>query len=431
MNRSLIAGVLALGVAVGCSAAPVGPQPTGSNSSAIQGGTDDTTHTFAVGLVVLPSATMVAFCSGALIAPKLVATARHCAAAISSSMVDCSSATFGSDYNAGDLLVTTDATITMESNFVTVAQVVTPPATAVCGDDLALLILSSNIQLPQYVTPVLSPPITDHSVYSEQITAIGYGIDDPTDTMGTSAGTRRIRQNIPISCIPNDPTFDCYPQFQGIVASNEFQAADGTCEGDSGSGAYDEESFDQGVWKSFGVLSRGTTSTDGKTCIDAVYTRFDSYSQLLIDTANTAAKMGGYTPPAWTSGTPTLASSASADAGGISLALGGGNGAMCTSNGDCTSNNCVTADDGGTYFCASSCNASSDCPTGFNCEDGFCISPSATSTGTTGGSSGGKGCSVTGAGGPTEPVPWRSLAAGLGVLAVLGRRRSGARGRGR
>jgi hypothetical protein len=412
----------------------------------------DTTHDFAVGIVVFPMGMTqgsVAFCSGALLAPNLVATARHCAAAISATQIDCTTATFGADYQTNQIFVTTDATITMNGNFVNVSKIITPTPAPVCGDDLALLILATNIDLPAYVTPVISPPMTDHTTYATSVTAIGYGITTPTDTTGASAGTRRIRESIPLLCIPNDTTFtDCstIPALSGMVDSTrEFVVTDGTCEGDSGSSAFDQKSFGQGVWQSFGVLSRGGVSTDGMTCQGSVYTRFDQYGPLLTSTAMQAAQMGGYTPPAWASGSGSTSSSGSttgtgstggsSGAGTTGASSGGsssggqpalaGDGASCSADSDCASNNCISTDNT-TYFCASTCSTSSDCSMGFTCVQGYCIGSAATTT--AGSSSGGKsgGCSIArtpDGDGPT--VPWGGVLAGLGMTAlVVGRRRS-------
>jgi hypothetical protein len=449
MRKPLSACLLALALVAGCTTPvpPGGGQPTGSTSSAVQGGTEDTTHTFAVGIVVeTPMGTAV--CSGALLAPNLVATARHCAANISADQIDCSTATFGTDFAARNFVVTTDSDILQATHVLYVSKVVTPTPTGVCGDDLALLILSSNVELPQYVTPVINPPMTDHTMYSEQITAIGYGIDSPTDDAGTSAGIRRIRQDLQIACIPDDTTYtDCFPSLTGIIAASEFEVAGGTCEGDSGSSAYDQQAFSQGSWTSFGVLSRGGVSADGQTCEGAIYTRFDAYGQLLTDTVREAAQMGGYALPVWAGGSPSASSSSSnassGSSGGTSSSgsgLGSGssggapsnstssgatqvgeNGVSCKANSDCASNNCVSADNGQTYVCASSCTTSAQCPSSFTCDQGYCIAEQVSTPFTT--TSQKSGCAVASLGSPTEPVPWRAGFAAVAAGAVALRRR--------
>jgi hypothetical protein len=81
------------------------------------------------------------------------------------------------------------------------------------------------------------------------------------------------------------------------VTASEFVTGDGTCEGDSGSSAYDQASFDAGRWVTFGVLSRG--GANGSKCIGGVYSRFDAWTSLVTDAAMQAATMGGYAVPSW------------------------------------------------------------------------------------------------------------------------------------
>ncbi|HEY8924931.1 MAG TPA: trypsin-like serine protease, partial [Polyangia bacterium] len=289
---------LAAVAAVGC-----GNNPTGGTATThpIQGGTNDTKHLFAVGILANAGGG-TALCSGALIAPNLVATARHCVAAVpADGVIDCPSTKFGALTSAKNIVVTTDADLRAATTSVAVSKVIVPSGadqTAVCGNDIALLILAQNISLPDYVTPVISPPMSDHTRYSATVTAIGYGITSANDTSGSSAGVRRIRQGIALTCIPEDPTFpNCYPSRTLPITAAEFSSGNGTCEGDSGSDAYEQDNFDSGKWFGFGVLSRGASS--GSTCVGGIYTRFDAWSSLLIDAAKQASAAGGYDLPAW------------------------------------------------------------------------------------------------------------------------------------
>jgi hypothetical protein len=416
MRRVTGVGVLlALGVVAGCSSAPPAPEATAAASSAIQGGSTDTAaHDFAVGLLVnvsggaagacLSSNVQCAICSGALLAPNLVATARHCVASLGSSTVDCATSNFGSLFATNAFFVTNAVTYSgSASSYVGVSQIVVPSGsnqTGVCGNDIALLILSKNINVAEYVTPAINPALTDHSAWATTVTAIGYGIDTPTDSpqaggTGASAGTRRIKENIGLVCIPNDTTFvDCFsdPTVKQYMAASEFQSGDGTCEGDSGSSAFDQTQFNNGNWVSFGVLSRGGVSTDGQTCTGSVYSRFDSWSQLLIDTANQAAAAGGYSPPAWTTGgTSSGSSGSSGGSGGSSGSTSGGSsggsggattgksdGSTCGGDTECSSQNCVSLD-GKNFVCASVCSATSTCASGATCTSGYCFTDGPTS----------------------------------------------------
>jgi MYXO-CTERM domain-containing protein len=327
------AGALALmGAALWIAACGGEPSPDGVSASArpIQGGASDTTHLFAVGILGQVS-TGTALCSGALLAPNLVATARHCVAALpASGLIACPSTQFGALTPASNLVVTTDADVRTASTRFAVSKVILPTGadqTSVCGHDIALLILAQNISLPEYVTPVLTPPMTDHTVYSTTVTAIGYGVSTPTDTTGTTAGIRRIKENVALTCIPNDKTFtDCFPSMAAELTAAEFVSGNATCEGDSGSNAFEQSNFDAGKWVAFGVLSRGGTM--GGTCVGGIYSRFDAWSSLITDAATQAAAMGGYPLPSWaaqdggTSGpldagsdSPTRDASTASDAG--------------------------------------------------------------------------------------------------------------------
>jgi MYXO-CTERM domain-containing protein len=429
---------LAVVAAGGCSSAPPAPEATARITSDIQGGTTDTTHNFAVGIAIDLGGGQGAMCSGALLAPNLVATARHCVAQLSSSQVDCSTSTFGSLYATSQFLVSNSPTLTQGAQIYSVSKIVVPSGanqSKVCGNDLALIILAENVSLPQYVEPAISPALTDHKVWATQVTAIGYGIDTPTDSTGQSAGTRRIRQNITVACIPNDTTYvDCFsdPTASQYLTANEFESGDGTCEGDSGSSAYDQTLFTNGTWASFGVLSRGGVSADGQTCVGGIYTRFDAWSQLIIDTANQAAQMGNYPPPTWAGGTSSSSSSSgssgSSSSSGSSGSSGSGSssgpttgkadGTTCGADSECASQNCVSAD-GKNFVCASTCNTTTACPTGASCNQGYCFTDAPSSV------SQHSGCGVAVVDDPSHPVPWRTLAAfALGAAALaFGRRR--------
>ncbi|HEY6463397.1 MAG TPA: hypothetical protein VIY73_24690, partial [Polyangiaceae bacterium] len=77
------------------------------------------------------------------------------------------------------------------------------------------------------------------------------------------------------------------------------ESGDGTCEGDSGSGAFDQTQYAAGKAVAFGVLSRGGGDASSATCTGSVYSRFDAWGGLLVNAANEAAQMGNYPVPAW------------------------------------------------------------------------------------------------------------------------------------
>lgn len=426
MSRSacLAAFAVALIPAAGCSSSKnASTERLSTTSSAIQGGTDDTTDSFAVGIVSFGGSGgdgSIAVCSGAMIAPNLVMTARHCVSQVSSEEVDCTSDSFSAPYAASNFYVTNKSEMSQDpSDYVQGAQVIVPTDTHFCGNDLALIILQSPMpNVTTYVTPLVNDSMSDHSLYEKVVTAIGYGV---SSAGGSDSGTRRIKQNIAVTCIPDDSTTTTactQAQAGGDVADNEFTTGSGTCSGDSGSSAYEQANYTAGTPVSFGVLSRG--GEQGTTCLDAVYTRTDKWADLIRQTAQTAATMGGYTAPDW-------AGAAATDGG---TADPGAEGSPCTTSDECDSKNCQSAD-GTNSFCVATCDPSNpSCDDGYSCgadqnggNDCFANAPATPSGNGATTTTVKTGCSVSPAHGPTSPVPWKSLAIGLGLGLVAIRRR--------
>ncbi len=407
--------------------------PIAVESSPIQGGTADTTDLFAVGIVQTEDIEndMVAYCTGVALAPNLVATARHCVAELSSPTIDCGTSTFGALYPVSDVVVTTSAVIDPHelkntTIFNTVSTIIVPTGanqTAVCGNDIALLILNESLQLPQYVLPTISPPMTD-SQYETIVTAIGYGVDTPTDTTGESAGTRRIKENVSLQCIPDDPNpseaaLDCYSPDPApadmYLSTSEFMSGDSTCEGDSGSGAFEQSNFNNGKWVAFGVLSRGGTSSDGTTCVQPIYSRFDAWASLLIGAAKQAASLGGYPLPAWAEDSSTSTSTVtttSPDAGAGSSS----GGASTLGEGDAGGS---AGSSGGSTATSTGGSSGSGPPASAPCDAaGDCLSVTSSTPHES------AGCSVAMPPSPARPWPGSALALGAGLVGMgLGRRR--------
>jgi V8-like Glu-specific endopeptidase len=440
MGTSAALAMIGVVCASGCSGEPAErTERIDRSNQAIQGGTDDVLHTYAVGVCGGSPNNCNLFCSGTLIAPNLVVTARHCVSQVPSGAVDCASTNFGAQQPASRFYVTTGASMmsSATATWFQVASIVTPTPTALCGNDLALLVLRANVPASQATpaTPNVIYDLRDHVHLSTTQTAIGYGIDAP----GTQTeGTRRIRQNIPITCIPHDSSgVDCYsdPQAIDFIKEAEYAAGDGTCEGDSGSGPYEQLSFNSGKPIVLGALSRGGVSLDGTTCQGAIYTRLDSWRQLIIDTGKKAALAGGYTPPAWTNAPPppppsdggTTAPPKDSGATPASDASTGALGAACVSNDDCDAKDCSSID-GTAFVCTEACGSGARCPDGFACKSGFCFAgaapmtpPNAATTTTT------SGCSVARASAddrsdPSKPVPWVGCMA-IAIVTVLRLRR--------
>jgi MYXO-CTERM domain-containing protein len=406
-------------LSVACSSPAPEPSAVGTAEEAIQGGATTTEHPYAVGL----SIGFQGICSGALIAPNLVLTARHCIAN-SPSTINCSTARFGS-LTAGEtgVYVTTGANIQTamsQRNFVRSSRIFVPTDTKVCGNDIALVVLSQNINNVPLVEPLLNTTrlITHANLFARKYTAIGYGLTNATGTPEDS-GIRRILQDTPVGCIPGDTKsfLDCnkIQGTSGIITQTELIGGDGTCQGDSGSTAYEQTEFAAGRRLSLGVLSRG--GADGNNCVGAVYTRADAFADLILQAASFAQQQGGYPKPAWLEN-PDRGSTTPGTGGGTvtptptpggTVDLGG----ACAADNQCKSATCLARTSADPFVCTQACDESNACPDGFGCDQGYCFEgfvpdTIVTTTTTT------KGCSVA----PEAPASRRSFAP-LAALAAL------------
>lgn len=424
----------ALVVAAGCSTAPTSPDERadiGATSQAIQHGQEDTTHTFALGLCGGNRGSCSGICSASLITPNLVVTARHCVSQ-SPTIIDCSAnppLRFGGTKHAGNFWVTTHHQMLGQNTigWHRVTKIVFPDDDRICGNDLALLYLDDLVNASE-ATPII--PGIQYAMgdkrYTHEFTAIGYGNTSPA---GGTAGTRRIRQKLRVRCIPGDTRLPCPPQ----VNPNEFVGSDGVCKGDSGSSAYEQSSFNTGNGSqsvSFGVLSRGGDSNDGTACLTSIYTRLDTFRDLVLAAAEEASESWTAYPkpvPDWTVYVPPPPPEE--DAGAAPALLEDGE--ACATNDDCVSGQCATNDDG-TMLCAAWCDEAevpSGCADGYTCQGTACLpvpaapptaapEPEAPATGTRTVT---KGCAAA-PGGAAESAGTALLGLGL-AAALLGARR--------
>ena len=412
MRSTLAALVLPVALlSVACSSPLPVSSDLATSSQAIQGGTTTTDHPYAVGL----SIGFQGICSGALIAPNLVLTARHCVAN-SPESINCTTARFGA-LTAGEngIYATTAPTLAGAGrNFVRSSKIFTPTDTKVCGNDIALVVLSSNINNVPLVEPLLNTSrLTAHAnLFGRKYTAIGYGLTNATGTPEDS-GTRRILQEIPVACVPNDSKsfLDCnkISGASSIIGQTELIGGDGTCQGDSGSSAYEQSEFTAGRRLSLGVLSRG--GADGNNCVGAVYSRTDAWADLILQAATYAQQQGGYPKPAWLENpdrgsTPTPTPTPGT---GGSVELGG----ECAKDADCTSTVCAALTTSDPLVCSQTCDDANPCADGFTCQSGYCFAGSGGEVVPTSTTS--KGCSVA----PARAAERRSMSGLLAAFSAI------------
>jgi hypothetical protein len=276
-------GFLLLGVAatcggalVGCAGAEPGGAERGERGERIVGGSVDDVSS---GVVFVYDVSRGQLCSGSLIAPNLVLTARHCVAAPSAvpgkpaGAISCGESTFGQASAASSLSIGWSTAVSKEGLVPGVEVLVPEGISSVCDADVALVVLASPL-----AQPPLTPRLGSRAALGEAYTAVGYGA---TSWLGPGTGTRRSRAGLSVMCAGS-----C-----GALASGngtDWQGEAGVCEGDSGGPALDA------AGEIIGVTSR---STDG--CHGPIYADVAAWGAFLRGGAARAAERSGGELPAW------------------------------------------------------------------------------------------------------------------------------------
>lgn len=222
-------GVFVTAVVVGCGE-PSGPTPPTSIRQHVIGGRpsgpDEDTEVF----VVAASSGHLLRCTGTLVAPKVVLTARHCVLLEKSATMACTSdgqLADPSDPRGQDLRTEEPENVTVrygasEAEFVTAkaSQIFVPSDVSVCRNDVAFIVLETELA-PRHV-PLRFDPIVPGERF--RFSGWGYTADGQTELPDARSSLDALRVS------------EVGP---GLIPAGTFAiAGNTTCRGDSGGGAW-------------------------------------------------------------------------------------------------------------------------------------------------------------------------------------------------
>jgi MYXO-CTERM domain-containing protein len=270
---ALALALAAAGCATEVTEQTVETRVTASTSDpTIFGGAKDDDGDSVAGVVALRVGVGTTFelCSGALIAPNVVLTARHCVTKNATTSVACDEngrSANGPHITADEEPATIGVYLGSSPNFAKpgVANgraIVSPTGPYLCDSDIALVVLDTPIT---EVAP-LEVRIHTPARKGEMIRSVGYGQNDQASPIGTrfrKGGVAVLAQGKAVS--PSKTP----------LGTHEFEVGKSICQGDSGGPAISEE-----TGAVIGVVSRGGGCEDD---FGHIYTTTAGFDQMFAD----------------------------------------------------------------------------------------------------------------------------------------------------
>ena len=318
LSRLVLLGAFGLGI--GCSV-PTTDEGLGQASSPIINGSADTAKNDSVVLIAIrKDGQLQGDCTGTMVAPNLVLTARHCVTETDEGALCRVDGTpyegggLGADFTASDLFIYTGTkAIQLQDSAASAAargkQLFFESTSTYCDKDVAFILLDRSLSVP--VSPIR---LKEGAREGESLTAVGWGLTEE----GRQPDVRMMRSGILVEAVG---PFALDSDTQIGLSRSEFLVGESTCSGDSGGPAF------ASTGAVVGVVSRGGGGREdpgnrASKCIGSrvlgIYTHLAT-KKTLVDRA---FKASGYGPR--DEGTPPSKIS----------------GSICKTNVECSSNTC-------------------------------------------------------------------------------------------